>query len=45
MSGIVNVSEEASEELEEGDNATTTSAPGDRGPDSGDAGTGSSGGS
>ena len=47
MKGTVNVTEEASEELEPGENATTTSVPGDdeRGPDQGDAGTGSSGGS
>jgi plastocyanin len=45
MNGKVVVSEEASEELEPGENVTTTSVPADdeRGPDSGDAGTGSSG--
>ena len=44
MNGIVNVSEEASEEVEEGENVTTTSSPGDdeRGPNS--SGSGSSGG-
>jgi plastocyanin len=47
MTGTANVSEEASEEVEEGDNVTTTSSstPGDRGPDQDDGGTGSSGGS
>lgn len=46
MNGTVNVSEEASEEIEEGENVTTTSTPGDdeRGPDQDDAGSGSSGG-
>ena len=46
MNGTVNVSQEASEELEPGENVTTTSVPDDdeRGPDQGDAGTGSSGG-
>jgi plastocyanin len=45
MQGRVVVSEEASEELEEGENVTTTSSPEDdeRGPDQGDAGTGGSG--
>jgi plastocyanin len=47
MNGTVHVTEEASEEVEEGENVTTTSSPADdeRGPDQGDAGTGSSGGS
>ena len=46
MRGTVHVTEEASEEVEEGENVTTTSNPDDdeRGPDAGDAGTGSSGG-
>ena len=45
MQGRVIVSEEASEEIEEGENVTTTSAPTDdeRGPDRDDAGTGGSG--
>ena len=45
MQGRVVVSEEASEEVEEGENVTTTSTPEDdeRGPDEGDAGTGGSG--
>ena len=46
MNGIVNVTEEASEAVEEGENVTTTSNPDDdeRGPNEDDAGTGSSGG-
>ncbi|HVF32209.1 MAG TPA: cupredoxin domain-containing protein [Acidimicrobiales bacterium] len=45
MQGRVVVTEEASEELEEGENVTTTSDPDDdgRGPDDDDAGTGGSG--
>ena len=45
MKGQVIVSPEASEELEEGENVTTTSNPSDdeRGPESGGAGTGGSG--
>ena len=45
MNGEVTVVQEASEELQEGENVTVPSTPDDdeRGPDSGDAGTGSSG--
>jgi plastocyanin len=45
MNGTVAISGEASEQLKPGENVTTTSVPGDdqRGPESGNAGTGSSG--
>ena len=44
MNGTVNVTEEASEEIEEGENVTTTSNPADDERGSNDTGSGSSGG-